>query len=84
MTQNTDGYLTIADIAEHLRVSRMTVYRLVESGKLVAHQIGRAYRIPESEYERYKRQLEAEATARALTASEAHADPIPGQTEISA
>lgn len=41
-------FLTIAEVAELMRVSRMTVYRLVHSGELPAIRFGRSYRIPES------------------------------------
>ena len=41
-------FLTVAEVAELMRVSNMTVYRLVQSGKLPAVRFGRSYRIPES------------------------------------
>ena len=31
-----------------MRVSKMTVYRLVHSGELPAVQVGRSFRVPES------------------------------------
>jgi excisionase family DNA binding protein len=39
------GFLTVAEVAEQLRVSTMTVYRLIKSGELVAARIGRSYRL---------------------------------------
>ena len=39
------GFLTVAEVAEQLRVSTMTVYRLIKSGDLVAARIGRSYRL---------------------------------------
>ena len=44
-------FLTVAEVAEMMRVSNMTVYRMVESGKLPAVRFGRSYRIPESALE---------------------------------
>ncbi|MBX3196136.1 MAG: helix-turn-helix domain-containing protein [Schumannella sp.] len=44
-------FLTVAEVAELMRVSNMTVYRMVESGKLPAVRFGRSYRIPESAIE---------------------------------
>jgi excisionase family DNA binding protein len=44
-------FLTVAEVAELMRVSNMTVYRMVESGKLPAVRFGRSYRIPESALE---------------------------------
>lgn len=41
-------FLTVAEVAETMRVSTMTVYRLVKSGELPAVRFGRSYRIPES------------------------------------
>ena len=40
--------LTVAEVAEMMRVSNMTVYRLVHSGDLPAVRFGRSFRIPES------------------------------------
>ncbi len=44
-------FLTVAEVADMMRVSNMTVYRMVESGKLPAVRFGRSYRIPESALE---------------------------------
>ena len=41
-------FLTIAEVAELMRVSKMTVYRLVHSGELPAIRFGRSFRVPES------------------------------------
>lgn len=41
-------FLTVAEVAEMMRVSNMTVYRLVKSGELPAVRFGRSYRIPET------------------------------------
>ena len=41
-------FLTVAEVADLLRVSKMTVYRLVHAGDLPAVQFGRSYRVPES------------------------------------
>lgn len=39
--------LTVAEVAPLMRLSKMTVYRLVKSGKLPAVKLGRSVRIPE-------------------------------------
>jgi len=36
-----------------MRVSKMTVYRLIRSGKIRAVQIGKAYRVRENDLEEY-------------------------------
>lgn len=41
-------FLTVAEVAELMRVSSMTVYRMVHAGELPAVRFGRSYRIPES------------------------------------
>jgi excisionase family DNA binding protein len=41
-------FLTVQEVADMLRVSNMTVYRLVHSGELPAIRFGRSFRIPES------------------------------------
>ena len=41
-------FLTVAEVAALMRVSKMTVYRLVHSGELPAIRFGRSFRVPES------------------------------------
>ncbi|GAA1048584.1 helix-turn-helix domain-containing protein [Arthrobacter russicus] len=41
-------FLTVAEVAEVMRVSKMTVYRMVHSGELPAVRFGRSYRVPEN------------------------------------
>ncbi len=40
-----DRLLTVAEVADHMRVSNMTVYRLIKSGALPALRVGKNYRI---------------------------------------
>jgi excisionase family DNA binding protein len=40
-------FLTVAEVASIMRVSKMTVYRLVHSGELPAVRVGRSFRVPE-------------------------------------
>lgn len=40
-------FLTVAEVARMMRVSKMTVYRLVHSGELPAVRVGRSFRVPE-------------------------------------
>ncbi len=39
--------MTVAEVAAVMRVSKMTVYRLVHSGELPAVRVGRSFRVPE-------------------------------------
>ena len=48
----------VAELAEKLRVSEMTIYRYIEAGKLKAHRLGKGYRIPKDEYERFLTSIE--------------------------
>ncbi|MDN4609551.1 helix-turn-helix domain-containing protein [Arthrobacter burdickii] len=49
----TETLLTVAEIAARIRVSKMTVYRLVQSGALNGVRFGRSYRVPETAVEQY-------------------------------
>lgn len=40
-----DRLLTVAEVADHMRVSNMTVYRLIKGGTLPAIRVGKNYRI---------------------------------------
>ncbi|WP_214405864.1 helix-turn-helix domain-containing protein [Pseudonocardia lacus] len=39
-------FLTVAEVASMMRVSKMTVYRLVHAGELPAARVGRSFRVP--------------------------------------
>ena len=39
------GPITVAEVAQDMRVSTMTVYRLIKSGELAAVRVGKSYRI---------------------------------------
>ena len=41
------GFLTVPEVAALMRVSRMTVYRLLESGTLPSVRVGRGFRVRE-------------------------------------
>ena len=40
-------FLTVAEVAELMRVSKMTVYRMVHAGELPAVRMGRSFRVPQ-------------------------------------
>ncbi|MEZ0577817.1 helix-turn-helix domain-containing protein [Nocardioides sp. MH1] len=48
-------FLTIAEVATMMRVSKMTVYRLVHNGELPAVRVGRSFRVPEADVDEYLR-----------------------------
>ena len=46
-------FLTVAEVAAIMRVSKMTVYRLVHAGELGAVRVGRSFRVPETAVHAY-------------------------------
>ena len=48
-------FLTVAEVAAKIRVSKMTVYRLVHSGELPAVRVGRSFRVTEDDVNEYLR-----------------------------
>ncbi len=48
-------FLTVAEVATKMRVSKMTVYRLVHNGELSAVRVGRSFRVPENAVQTYLR-----------------------------
>jgi excisionase family DNA binding protein len=45
----TGVLLTVAEVAAGMRVSNMTVYRLIKTGELPAVRVGKGYRICEAD-----------------------------------
>ena len=48
--------MTVAEISQELKLHAMTVYRLINAGKLEAVKVGRSYRVSKSEFDRYLRE----------------------------
>lgn len=48
--------LTVGEVAGAMRVSNMTVYRMIKAGQLAAIRVGKNYRIPEADVLRYLRE----------------------------
>jgi excisionase family DNA binding protein len=46
-------FLTVAEVATSLRVSTMTVYRLINGGELPAARIGRSFRVRTEDLESF-------------------------------
>lgn len=54
MTDTTDGkYYTIEEVAAMLKVAYLTVYRWIQSGKLMAYKAGRQYRIKKDDFDNF-------------------------------
>jgi excisionase family DNA binding protein len=58
--------LTVAEVADALRVSSMTIYRLIKTGDLPAVRVGKSFRIRETDLQDY------------LTAGVVHAEEAEG------
>jgi len=54
-------FLTVAEVAALMRVSKMSVYRLIHSGELEAVRFGRSFRVPETAVTAYLRESYFEA-----------------------
>jgi excisionase family DNA binding protein len=46
-------FLTVQEVAQLLRVSSMTVYRLIKAGDLPAVRVGRAFRVRDVDVDAY-------------------------------
>ncbi|HNQ07727.1 MAG TPA: helix-turn-helix domain-containing protein [Tetrasphaera sp.] len=46
-------FLTVAEVAAIMRVSKMTVYRMVHGGELPAIRVGRSFRVPADAVDAY-------------------------------
>lgn len=52
----TDDLLSVADAAKELELARYTIYRWVETGKIIGIKLGGIIFIPKSEVERLKKE----------------------------
>lgn len=55
MTARPSDFLTVREVQAILRVGRMTVYRLANSGNLPAYRIGQQIRVRRDDLEQYLR-----------------------------
>ena len=46
-------FLTVLEVADVMRVSKMTVYRLLHSGELPGVRVGRSFRVPQDALDHY-------------------------------
>ena len=53
MPTTDDRFLTVREVAALMRVSTMTVYRLIKAGDLAATRVGRSYRLRQTEIDAY-------------------------------
>ena len=53
MAEFGEPLLTVGEVANMMRVSNMTVYRLIKAGHLAAIRVGKNYRIRRTDVDRY-------------------------------
>lgn len=41
-------FVTVAEVADLMRVSKMTVYRMIHAGDIPAVRVGKSFRVPQS------------------------------------
>ena len=46
--QSAPRLMTVTEVADIMRVSKMTVYRLIHSGEMPAIRVGKSFRVPEA------------------------------------
>jgi excisionase family DNA binding protein len=52
-TETDSRLLRVREVADVMRVSTMTVYRLIHAGELPATRVGHSYRIAQGEVDAY-------------------------------
>jgi excisionase family DNA binding protein len=50
---DTEAYITPTEIARHLRLSKMTVYRLLHTGQIKSVRVGRSIRVLRTAFDAY-------------------------------
>lgn len=53
MNQRIEPWLTVDQIAQHLKLSKPTIFRFLEKGKIPAHKVGKQWRFKASEVDRW-------------------------------
>lgn len=48
-----ENLLTINEIIEILKVSKLTIYRYIKAGKLPAYKVGRDYRVRQDDFDKF-------------------------------
>ena len=73
----TARYLTASDLGDLIRVDRSTIYRMAESGRLPAVKVGRQWRFPADDVQRW---LDGEPSRADSSHGGAFRAPVTGQT----
>jgi len=46
-------FLTIQEVANILKVTKMTIYRYIKAGKITAYKVGKDFRINKEEFDKF-------------------------------
>lgn len=57
--QSVEPWLSVEEIAQHLGISKETVYRWLEKKRIPAHRVGKQWRFKPTEVDEWVRQGEA-------------------------
>ena len=52
-SKSEQEFYLVKELADTLRISEMTVYRYIKSGKIKAHKIGKEFRIIKKEFQNF-------------------------------
>ncbi len=61
--QNVEPWYSVEQIAQHLGISKETIYRWLEKGKLPAHRIGKLWKFKPSEVDDWVRKGQADQSS---------------------
>jgi excisionase family DNA binding protein len=50
---NIEPWLSVEEVSEHLKISKESVYRWLEKGKIPAHRLGKQWRFKASEVDEW-------------------------------
>lgn len=51
--EQPERWLSVVEIAEHLGISKETVYRWIEKGKIPTHKVGKQWKFKASEVDKW-------------------------------
>lgn len=53
-------FMTIKEVAELLRVNKMTIYRYIKAGKIEAYKIGKDFRVSKIELDKFLEKIKVQ------------------------
>jgi excisionase family DNA binding protein len=57
LKMNEDQIMTVTEVAEYLKISEVTTYKLVQEGKIPAFKIGRHWRVKRNDLSEFIEKL---------------------------